>query len=88
MPRVLRITLDFCKKLDKRLVMEAICARISAEFEGKLRLWRSEDNADELVILVRIVSHGEVGVVEVYFCRASGTISCTTLSCMALGVFL
>lgn len=54
-PWVLRIQLDFRRKLDKGLAMESICARIMEEFEGDLKCWHSDDNANNLLILVRIV---------------------------------
>jgi DNA-directed RNA polymerase II subunit RPB1 len=54
-PWVLRIKLDFRRKLDKGLPMEQICARITEEFEGDLKCWHSDDNANNLLILVRII---------------------------------
>jgi hypothetical protein len=49
---VLCITLNFRKKLDK--AMGDICARITAQCEGDLKLWPSDDNAEELVIKVDV----------------------------------
>ncbi|KND04665.1 DNA-directed RNA polymerase II subunit RPB1 [Spizellomyces punctatus DAOM BR117] len=60
-PWVLRIKLDFRRKLDKGLSLEAICARIMDEFQGDLKCWCSDDNAEELVILARIVSEAKQG---------------------------
>eukprot|EP00842_Homolaphlyctis_polyrhiza_P004411 jgi/Hompol1/4971/HPOL_004068-RA len=55
-PWVLRIKLSFQKKLDKGLAMETIAARIMEPFDNDLKVWHSDDNAEELLILVRIVS--------------------------------
>ncbi|KAJ3088162.1 DNA-directed RNA polymerase II subunit rpb1 [Quaeritorhiza haematococci] len=55
-PWVLRIQLDFRRKIDKGLPMETICARIMEDFEGDLKCWHSDDNADKLLILARIIN--------------------------------
>ena len=58
-PWVLRIKLNFQRKLDKGIPMEQICASIMEEFEGNLKCWHSDDNAESLLILVRIVKGGD-----------------------------
>ena len=55
-PWVLRIKLNFQKKLDKGLAMDTICARIMEQFQGDIKCWHSDDNAQELLILARIVN--------------------------------
>jgi DNA-directed RNA polymerase II subunit RPB1 len=54
-PWVLRIKLNFQKKMNKGLSMESIATRIVSEFQGDLKCWHSDDNAEELLILARIV---------------------------------
>jgi DNA-directed RNA polymerase II subunit RPB1 len=58
-PWVLRIKLNLQKKLNKGLSMDTITARITEEFQGDLKLWHSDDNAQELLILARIVNDGK-----------------------------
>lgn len=57
-PWVLRINLDFRRKIDKGMSMEQICSRIMSEFEGDLKCWFSDDNSTNLVILCRTISSG------------------------------
>jgi DNA-directed RNA polymerase II subunit RPB1 len=60
-PWVLRIELDFRRKLDKGLQMEQITAKIMESFEGDLiKIWHSDDNATNLVLLIRIVGQGKM----------------------------
>ena len=54
-PWVLRITLSLQKKLDKGLDMDAIAAKIVEQFQGDVKCWHSDDNAETLLILARIV---------------------------------
>ncbi|KAI8912631.1 DNA-directed RNA polymerase II largest subunit [Gorgonomyces haynaldii] len=54
-PWVLRIKLNLQKKLDKGLEMDAIAAKIMEQFQGDIKCWHSDDNAEELLILARIV---------------------------------
>ena len=55
-PWVLRILLNFQKKMAKQIPMESICSKIMEEFQGDLKCWHSDDNAENLIILVRIVA--------------------------------
>ncbi|RKO97749.1 beta and beta-prime subunits of DNA dependent RNA-polymerase [Caulochytrium protostelioides] len=58
-PWVLRVKLDFTRKVDKGIPMETICNRIMEDFGGDLKCWHSDDNARELIILARIVRHDD-----------------------------
>ncbi|KAJ1332825.1 hypothetical protein BSLG_008454 [Batrachochytrium salamandrivorans] len=55
-PWVLRIHLNFQRKIDKGMTMDAICAQLMEPFGGDLKCWHSDDNAQQLLILARIVS--------------------------------
>ncbi|KAK5671035.1 DNA-directed RNA polymerase II core subunit rpo21 [Batrachochytrium dendrobatidis] len=55
-PWVLRIHLNFQRKIDKGMTMDAICAELMQPFGGDLKCWHSDDNAQELIILARIVN--------------------------------
>lgn len=73
-PWVLRIELNLQKKLDKGLAMDAISAKIVEEFLGDVKCWHSDDNADKLMILARIVKDGksdedDIGIEEDVFLR-------------------
>ncbi|KAJ3181374.1 DNA-directed RNA polymerase II subunit rpb1 [Gaertneriomyces sp. JEL0708] len=62
-PWVLRIKLDFRRKINSGLRMETICGKIMEEFQGDLTCWHNDDNSQELLILCRIhnVAKGEAG---------------------------
>ncbi|KAJ3220525.1 DNA-directed RNA polymerase II subunit rpb1 [Clydaea vesicula] len=55
-PWVLRIQLNFERKIDKNMTMEDICRRITENFENDLKCWHSDDNASDLVILARAIA--------------------------------
>jgi DNA-directed RNA polymerase II subunit RPB1 len=58
-PWVLRIKLNLQKKMNKGLSMETITSKIMEQFQGDLKCWHSDDNAQELLILCRIVVEKE-----------------------------
>jgi DNA-directed RNA polymerase II subunit RPB1 len=58
-PWVLRIKLNFQKKIDKGLRMNQIAASIMDQFQGDVKCWHSDDNAPVLLILARIVGDGK-----------------------------
>lgn len=60
-PWVLRIELDFRRKLDKGLQMEQITSKIMENFDQQhMKIWHSDDNAERLVLLIRIVDRGKM----------------------------
>jgi DNA-directed RNA polymerase II subunit RPB1 len=60
-PWVLRIKLNLQKKMSKDLSMDYIANRIMDEFEGDIKCWHSDDNSEDLVILIRIVDSSKDG---------------------------
>lgn len=56
-PWLLRLVLDRARMLDKDLGMADVAAKISAMFGNDLFVMHSEDNAEELVLRIRVVDN-------------------------------
>ncbi|KAJ3271822.1 DNA-directed RNA polymerase II subunit rpb1 [Terramyces sp. JEL0728] len=55
-PWVLRIILNTRKKIAKGLDMDMIAAKVMELFNGEVKCWHSDDNAEELSLLVRLTT--------------------------------
>ena len=55
-PWLLRVVLDRAKMLDKQLTMAEVANRITAEFSKDLHVLANDDNAEKLVLRIRIVN--------------------------------
>lgn len=82
---LLRIELDRRRMVDKNLTMETVAERINSDFAGDLKCIFSDDNAERLILRIRVVNAAESkseegGVVnddedDVFLKRYSGSLS-------------
>ena len=56
---LLRIELDRRRMVDKNLTMETVAERINSEFAGDLKCIFSDDNAERLILRIRVVNAAE-----------------------------
>lgn len=59
MPWVLRLILNKTQLLDKNLTMEKITSSIKSKFGSQLNCAHNDDNADKLVLQIRVVMEGD-----------------------------
>ena len=72
-PWLLRLELDRKRMTDKKLTMEQIADKISTHFGTDLNCIFNDDNAEKLVLRIRLMSnedqkYQDVSVVVVYTC--------------------
>lgn len=75
-PWLLRIELDRKRMTDKKLTMEQIAEKINAGFGDDLNCIFNDDNAEKLVLRIRIMNSDENKFQEVWFCFILFIFSC------------
>ena len=63
-PWVLRVKLNLQKKMSKELTMEQIANTIVERYQGKVKCWHSDDNSEDLLLLVRTLEEDDKDAYE------------------------